>query len=112
MVTSDRTYVFYDDGVSDSGLYGYCTDGTITIAEADAGKYKIDYDLETVTGYKVTGSYEGSVTLTDSSDDKEDDGSSTLTEDLELDLSYLTAANEPARCFPQTQDLHRWPGLP
>ncbi len=103
MVLPIGTYVFYDDGVSDSGLYGYCTDGTITIAEADAGKYKIDYDLETVTGYKVTGSYEGSVTLTDSSDDKEDDGSSTLTEDLELDLSYLTAANEPARCFPQTQ---------
>ncbi len=97
MVLPIGTYVFYDDGVSDSGLYGYCTDGTITIAEADAGKYKIDYDLETVTGYKVTGSYEGSVTLTDSSDDKEDDGSSTLTEDLELDLSYLTAANEPAR---------------
>ena len=63
MVLPIGTYVFYDDGVSDSGLYGYCTDGTITIAEADAGKYKIDYDLETVTGYKVTGSYEGSVRL-------------------------------------------------
>lgn len=37
MVLPIGTYVFYDDGVSDSGLYGYCTDGTITIAEADAG---------------------------------------------------------------------------
>ncbi|EKC65907.1 hypothetical protein LEA_10077, partial [human gut metagenome] len=30
MVLPIGTYVFYDDGVSDSGLYGYCTDGTIT----------------------------------------------------------------------------------
>lgn len=103
MVLPIGTYVYYDDGVSDTGLYGYGVGGTITIKEADAGKYKIDYEIETITGYKVTGSYEGFVTLTDASQDDEDDGSSTLTEDLELDLSYLTTANEPARCFPQTQ---------
>lgn len=93
------TYAYYDDGVSDTGLYGYGVGGTITIAEADAGKYKIDYDIETITGYKVTGSYEGFVTLTDSSGDKEDDGSSTLTEDLNMDLSYL----DKVYCYPQTQ---------
>ncbi len=99
MVLPIGTYVYYDDGVSDTGLYGYGVGGTITIKEADAGKYKIDYEIETITGYKVTGSYEGFVTLTDASQDNEDDGSSTLTEDLEMDLSYL----EKAYCYPQTQ---------
>lgn len=93
------TYAYYDDGSSDTGVYGYGVDGTITIADADAGKYKIEYEIEMMTGYKLTGTYEGFVTLTDSSGDKEDDGSSTLTEDLNMDLSYL----EKAYCYPQTQ---------
>ena len=93
------TYVYYDDGVSSAPFYGYGVDGTITIEEADAGQYKISYEIETATGYKLTGSYEGFVTLTDASGDKEDDGSSTLTGDLELDLEYL----KEARCYPQTQ---------
>lgn len=93
------TYVLYDDGESSTGYYAYALDGTITVKEIANSQYRITYDLVTATGYKLTGSYEGYVTLSNASSDKEDDGSSTLTEDLEMDLSYL----EKAYCYPQTQ---------
>lgn len=93
------TYVLYDDGESNAALYGYASEGTITVEEAEAAQYRISYDLVTRTGYKLKGSYEGPVALSDASGDKEDDGSSTLTEDLKMELDYLKVAH----CFPQTQ---------
>lgn len=88
------TYALYDDG-SSSGLYTYGSTGSIDIAEVANG-YKITFDLITADGFSVKGSYEGPIYIEDQSNDNEDDGSSTLESDLELDLSKHTSA----KCTP------------
>lgn len=91
------TYALYDDQ-SQTGLYAYGSEGTIEIKEVANG-YELSFDLISQTGYKIQGSYTGDIYLEDASNDNDDDGSSTLTEDLNMDLSYLNKAY----CYPQTQ---------
>lgn len=85
------TYVMYDDG-TDLGQYSYCSTGEITI-EAVAEGYKIDFEFESFDGYTVKGSYTGPISVTDESDDgADDDGTSSLEENYEMDLSYIPQA--------------------
>lgn len=91
------TYALYDDQ-SQTGLYAYGSEGTIEIKEVGNG-FEFNFDLISQTGYKIQGSYTGDIYLEDASNDNDDDGSSTLTEDLNMDLSYL----DKAYCYPQTQ---------
>lgn len=96
------TFAAYDDQTRD-GQFLYGSEGTIKIEKAKNNQHKITFDFESQSGYRVKGSFEGAVPLEDQSKDNEDDGSSTLTEDLEMKLKYLNDVNEPARCFPQTK---------
>lgn len=95
------TYALYDDG-SPSGLYTYPATGDIVIANAADGAYRITFDLITADGYSVKGSYEGKIYIEDQSDDNEDDGSSTLESNLELDLSLQKRAN----CYPSDDRIY------
>lgn len=94
------TYALYDDG-TESGLYTYGATGVIEIGEVANG-YSIKFDLETADGFSVKGSYEGDIYIEDQSDDDEDDGSSTLQEDLHMDLSLHTSA----KCFPSDERIY------
>lgn len=98
MVIPMGTYAAYDDQTQ-NGQYSYGSEGTIEIEELANNHHRVTFEIEAQTGYVFKGSFEGDIPLEDQSDDSEDDGSSTLTEDLDMDLSYL----EKAHCFPQTQ---------
>lgn len=98
MVFATGTYAMYDNGTQD-GIYSYAVSGTVEIAEAPNNEYTITYDLESGYGFSIKGSYTGDVYLEDQSDDNDDDGSSTLEQDLDMDLKYL----EKAYCYPQSQ---------
>ena len=98
MVIPMGTYAAYDDQTQ-NGQYSYGSEGTIEIEELANNRHRVTFEIEAQTGYVFKGSFEGDIPLEDQSDDSEDDGSSTLTEDLDMDLSYL----EKAHCFPQTQ---------
>lgn len=100
MVIPTGTYAAYtpeDDG-SQTAYYAYASEGTIEIEDHGNKYYTISVDLESQAGYSITGGIKNyNIYLTDQSDDSENDGSSTLTEDLDLDLDYV----EKARCYPQ-----------
>lgn len=102
MIFPTGTYAAFtpeDDG-SQTAYYSYCTEGTITVTDLGNSYYDIDLDLEAQTGYKVKGGVKNmNIYLEDQSKDDDNDGSSTLTGDLDLDLNYI----KQARCFPQTQ---------
>lgn len=99
MVLPFGTYGATGDSSTETGYYSYANDGTIEVKELGGSEYEITFDLEAQSGYAIKGSFTGDVFLTDQSDDNDNDGSSTLTEDLHLDLTYL----DQARCFPQTE---------
>lgn len=85
------TYAHCDDG-SNMGKFLFAGEGTVTIEETETG-YKILYDLESQDGYKITGSYDGFVEISDqSNDESKDDGTSTLTDDHDMDLSAIKTA--------------------
>lgn len=94
------TYALYDDG-SSTGLYAYGSSGQISIKKVGE-EYNISFDLVSSTGFSIKGSYEGSVYIEDQSDDNDDDGSSTLEGDLELDLNYL----DRAHCYPSDDHIY------
>lgn len=93
MVFPFGTYAQMDDGTS-FGQFSYAQKGTITIENGQhMNQYKITYDLESADGYKITGSYEGIIPITDASDDKNpDDGTSTLERDYDMNLSTVNTA--------------------
>lgn len=91
MVIPLGTYAAYDDG-SQSGKYLYACDGTITIEAGERNYFTITFDLSSPDGYTIKGSFTGDVPIEDRSDDQENDGSSTLESDLEMELSYLPKA--------------------
>lgn len=93
------TYGVFADGSSQTGFYSYATGGTINIKELGNTDYEITFDLVAQSGYNIKGSFTGDIFLTDASNDDENDGSSTLTEDLHLDVDYI----QQARCYPQTE---------
>lgn len=107
MVFPFGTYAQMDDG-SNFGQFSYAHKGTVTIEEGQhMEQYKITFDLESLDGYKITGSYEGTVPVTDASDDKDpDDGTSTLERDYDMDLSGVNTAtyHVPSQVYVQGID--------
>ncbi|WP_418424636.1 hypothetical protein [Alistipes sp.] len=93
------TFALYDNGTQ-QGQYSYAVAGDIVIREGDRKNYyTIEYELQSVDGYKISGSYTGEVFLEDQSNDEKNDGSSTLESDYEMNLGYLKRAD----CYPQDQ---------
>ena len=93
------TYALYDNGTQD-GLYSYATTGDIVIREGNGkNMYTIEFDMQTIDGYSVRGSFTGEVFLEDQSNDEKNDGSSNLTGDYDMNLGYLPKAE----CYPQDQ---------
>ncbi len=89
------TYVQCDDG-SQMGSFEFAQGGEIIIEQATTG-YTIKYNLVSNRGNKITGAYSGVVEIQDASNDEnKDDGTSTLTNDHDMDLSNITRA----RMFP------------
>lgn len=93
MIYPAGTYAAYDDGTKE-GQYSYACEGIVEIRQG-SGKniFTIDFDLVSIHGYKIQGSYTGDVFLQDASSDKKNDGSSTLESDYEVDLSHHTRAD-------------------
>ncbi len=86
------TYGHYDDG-SELGYFSYASEGTIDIEKSEDGQYNITFDLKNGFGDKLQGKYTGMIDIYDESDDDtDDDGTSTLEEDYEMDLSHVTEA--------------------
>lgn len=102
MIIPTGTYAAFtpeDDG-SQTGYYSYPVEGTIDIKERGNNYYDITLDLVAQTGYTIKGGAENiQIYLEDQSKDDGNDGSSTLTGDLDLDLNHVKQAN----CFPQTK---------
>ena len=93
------TFALYDNGTQ-QGQYSYAVAGDIVIR--DGGRknyYTIEYELQSVDGYKISGSYTGEVYLENESNDEKNDGSSSLESDYEMNLGYLKRAD----CYPQDQ---------
>ena len=96
------TYVQLDDGTS-FGQFSYGKEGIIKIeaagtAQGEDGKiepvYKIEFNLTSKDGFTLKGSYTGVIPITDASDDKsDDDGTSTLERDYDMDLSKIKKAH-------------------
>lgn len=82
-------------------LYGATGDIDIESIWTSSGTgFKITFDIESVDGYVMKGSYEGKIEVTDESDDQtSDDGTSNLENDVVMDLSYIPQAY----MTPQTQ---------
>lgn len=78
------------DGNEANDRVGYITDGTYKVEhDGQTGHYTLTLDLRTSLGYKVQGTYTGPIKVIDN---HYNDGTvhiSTLTEDLELDLSRI-----------------------
>lgn len=78
------------DGNDANDRVGYITDGTYTVeCDGETGDYTLTLDLRTSLGYKIQGKYVGPVKVIDN---HYNDGTvhiSTLTEDLELNLSRI-----------------------
>lgn len=93
------TYALYDDGTQ-TGAYAYATSGEIVIRQGNGKNiYTIDFELESVTGHAIRGTFTGDVFLENQANDEMNDGSSTLEADYVMDLSYLPRAS----CYPQDQ---------
>lgn len=96
------TYVQLDDGTP-FGQFSYGKEGTIKIedtgtTQVENGKdepvYKIEFNLTSKDGFTLKGSYTGVIPVTDASNDKsDDDGTSTLERDYDMDLSKITKAH-------------------
>lgn len=84
-----------------SYLYGSAGNINIESIWTDSGyAFRIVFDLESVDGYAMKGSYEGKIEIYDESDDQDsDDGTSSLENDIVMDLSYIPQAY----MSPQTQ---------
>lgn len=78
------------DGNEANDRVGYITDGTYTVeCDGETGNYTLTLDLRTSLGYKIQGTYTGPIKVIDN---HYNDGTvhiSTLTEDLELNLSRI-----------------------
>lgn len=98
MIVPMGTYGLYADGTQ-TGQYAYAASGDVVIREGDDKTYTVEFDLQSIAGHSIRGSYTGKVNLVDQSGDNKDDGTSTLKNDYELDLSYLPRTD----CFPQSE---------
>lgn len=98
MVIPMGTYASYDDGTKE-GQYSYAASGDIVVREGSNNTYTIEFDLKSLDGYAIRGSYTGSVDLQDQSDDDENDGTSSLEADYAMKLGYLPRGD----CFPRNE---------
>ena len=89
------TYAHRDDLAGGGmGSFSYAAAGQITISDAGDGQFTVEFDLESREGCVIKGSYTGEIPITDLSDDKsDDDGTSTLIRDYEMDLSHIKEAS-------------------
>lgn len=86
MVYPYGTFIHKQDG-SYYGLHGYAESGTVVVTAVEGG-LRIEFDLVSKNGSTMKGSYEGPINWTWSPvASSSDDGTSTLTEDYEMDLS-------------------------
>lgn len=84
------TYAQFDDGTN-FGQFSYAKTGNVTITEgAHMGEFTIEFELESIYGYKIKGKYSGPIEIIDASEDKDtDDGTSTLEKDYEMNLKDI-----------------------
>lgn len=102
MVFPFGTSVHMDDGTN-YRKFSYGKEGTIKIEDAGTSEgvdgktepqYKIEFNLTSKDGFNIKGSYTGVIPITDQSNDKsDDDGTSTLERDYDMDLSKITKAH-------------------
>ena len=104
MIYPIGTYAAYDDGTQNTP-YAYAASGDIVIRQGSGkNNYTIEFELQSIAGYAIRGSYTGEVYLEDQSSDNEDDGTSSLTDDYELNFDYLTKYDiNRAECYPQSE---------
>lgn len=104
MVVPMGTYAAYDDGTK-GGQYAYAASGDIVIRDGgQKNHYTIEFELQSIAGYTISGSYTGEVYLENQSKDDKDDGSSNLKDDYELNFDYLSKYNaNRAECYPQSE---------
>lgn len=98
MIVPMGTFVTYADGTQ-QGAYAYAASGDVVIREGGNNTYTIEFDLQSISGHAIRGSYTGEVYLEDQSRDDKNDGTSNLDNDYELDLSLQSRAN----CYPQEE---------
>lgn len=92
MIQPYGTFLHQRDG-SYYGLFGYAEDGTVTISDGKDGGMHIEFDLVSQNGSKMKGSYDGPIDWSwQPVASASDDGTSTLTEDYDMDLSRHTQA--------------------
>lgn len=98
------TYGAYDNGTQ-QGEYAYAVSGDIVIRQGSSKThYTIEFDLQSIAGYSIRGSYTGEIYLEDQSSDNENDGTSSLKDDYELNFDYLkTHGVNRADCYPQSE---------
>lgn len=103
MVIPMGTYAAYDDGTK-TGLYAYAAEGDIVIRQGSSkSHYTIEFDLKSIAGYSIRGSFTGEVYLENQSSDEKNDGTSSLKDNYELDFSYLKNDKNRADCYPQSE---------
>lgn len=86
------TYGLYDDGTQ-SGVYAYGASGDIVVRKGGTkNSYTIEWDIKSITGYSIRGSYTGDIYIENQSSDDKDDGSSTLEDDYEFNLDHFQRA--------------------
>lgn len=85
------TYVQAKDSKYSGGYaYGYLVDGTVVIEELGNDDYRITVNGTTNLSYTVSGTFEGTISdIEDRSDDESTSSISTLTDDVEMDLSPI-----------------------
>lgn len=93
------SYVQKDDGTN-MGQFAFGNQGTVVIEKSEKSEnaFKVSFEMMSHMGHKMSGVYEGEIPVTDQSDDDgKDDGTSTLEEDYNMDLSPISTA----RLFPR-----------
>ncbi len=84
------SFAQYYDG--NSYRYSLITEGTCTVEQDEDGTYTVTLDCTTKDGYTVQGTYKGTFTYVDQSDDTAQAYVSNLEDDVQLDLDQVTVA--------------------
>lgn len=104
MIIPMGTYAAYDDGTQ-VGQFAYASEGDIVIRQGNSKThYTIEFDLKSISGYSIRGSFTGEVYLENQSNDNDNDGTSNLKDDYELNFNYLERlGRHRADCYPQSE---------
>ena len=102
MIFPYGTFVLYNDG-SEDGKYMYGSAGNVSIESISTSEgpgFRIEFEIQSFDGYTMTCEFEGPVEVYDESDDPStDDGTSSLEQDIEVELDDIACAY----LSPQTQ---------